>query len=151
MSEQPIESLDAQQLLDVLPHRYPFLLVDRIDKIRGDESCIGIKSVTANEPFFQGHFPGRPVMPGVLLLEGMAQSAGAICALSLGTNRPPQSVFFLTVDKAKFRRPVLPGDRIEYHMQRVAKRKTMWWFRGEAMVDGELACEAVVGAMIAKV
>jgi 3-hydroxyacyl-[acyl-carrier-protein] dehydratase len=151
MTEPATQSLDPQQILQMLPHRYPFLLVDRIEQIRGDESCIGIKNVTANEPFFLGHFPGRPVMPGVLLLEGMAQSAGAICALSLGKDGPPQSVYFLTVDKAKFRRPVVPGDRIEYHMRQIAKRKTMWWFRGEAKVDGELVCEAEVGAMIAKV
>jgi len=150
MTSPVIETLDIQRLLEVLPHRYPFLMVDRVEQIRGDESCVGIKNVTFNEPFFQGHFPGRPVMPGVLLLEGMAQSAGAICMLAMtGRSRPPQSVYFITVDKAKFRRPVVPGDRIEYHMQRLAKRKTMWWFHGEAKVDGALACEADVGAMIA--
>jgi 3-hydroxyacyl-[acyl-carrier-protein] dehydratase len=151
MTEPETQSLGPQEILKMLPHRYPFLLVDRIERIRGDVSCIGIKNVSANEPFFLGHFPGRPVMPGVLLLEGMAQSAGAICAMSLGTDGPLQQVYFLTVDKAKFRRPVVPGDRIEYHMQQIAKRKTMWWFRGEALVEGELVCEAEVGAMIAKV
>jgi 3-hydroxyacyl-[acyl-carrier-protein] dehydratase len=145
-----VQSLDIQQIMGVLPHRYPFLLVDRIIEIRGDQSCIGIKNVTANEPFFQGHFPGQPVMPGVLLLEGMAQSAGAICALLQGADRPLQKVYFLTVDKAKFRRPVIPGDRVEYHMQRITRRKKMWWYRGEAKVDGALACEAEVGAMIAE-
>jgi len=145
-----VQSLDIQQIMNVLPHRYPFLLVDRIVEIRGDESCIGIKNVTANEPFFQGHFPGQPVMPGVLLLEGMAQSAGAICALMQGSSRPLQKVYFLTVDKAKFRRPVVPGDCVKFHMQRIARRKTMWWYRGEAKVDGALACEAEVGAMIAE-
>ncbi len=144
-------SLEMQQLMELLPHRYPFLLIDRIIAVRGDESCIGIKNVTVNEPFFQGHFPGRPVMPGVLLLEGMAQSAGAICVMSTGTNRPPQQVYFLTIDKAKFRRPVVPGDTVQYHMTRIAKRKTMWWYRGEARVNGELACEAKVGAMIAAI
>lgn len=142
-------SLDISKILELLPHRYPFLLVDRIEQINGDESCIGIKNVTINEPFFQGHFPDRPVMPGVLLLEGMAQSAGAICALAQGHDKALRSVYFLTVDKAKFRRPVVPGNRIEYHMKKIAKRKLMWWYRGEAMVDGQLACEAEVGAMIA--
>ena len=151
MTSSTIDSLDIQGLLEVLPHRYPFLMVDRIEQIRGDESCVGIKNVTVNEPFFQGHFPGRPVMQGVLLLEGMAQSAGAICALSMGKGRPLQSVYFITIDKAKFRRPVFPGDRIEFHMQRRAKRRLMWWFHGEAKVDGVVACEADVGAMIAEV
>ena len=146
----PADSLDIQQILELLPHRYPFLLVDRIEQIRGDESCVGIKNVTINEPFFRGHFPGRPVMPAVLLLEGMAQSAGAICALSLKRDRPPQSVYFITIDKAKFRRPVIPGNRVEYYMHRLAKRRNMWWFRGEAKVDGQIACEAELGAMIAE-
>jgi len=144
------DTLDIQQILELIPHRYPFLLVDRIEQIRGDESCIGIKNVTVNEPYFQGHFPGRPVMPAVLLLEGMAQSAGAICALSLGKNRPPQLVYFITIDKAKFRRPVIPGNRVEYHMNRLARRKNIWWFHGEAKVDGRIACEANLGAMIAE-
>lgn len=150
MTSDPVHALDTRQILEILPHRYPFLMIDRVEQIRGDESCIGIKNVTVNEPFFQGHFPGRPVMPGVLLIEGMAQSAGAICALALGTARPLHSVYFITVDKAKFRRPVVPGDRVEYHMQRLAKRKMMWWFHGEAKVGGEIVCEADVGAMIAK-
>jgi 3-hydroxyacyl-[acyl-carrier-protein] dehydratase len=141
-------TLDIREIMELLPHRYPFLMVDRIIEIRGDESCIGIKNVTVNEPFFVGHFPGQPVMPGVLLLEGMAQSAGVICARARGGATPLQKVYFLTVDKAKFRRPVLPGDRVEYHMKKMARRKTMWWYRGEAKVDGELACEAEVGAMI---
>ncbi len=146
----PADSLDIQQILELLPHRYPFLLVDRVEQIRGDESCVGIKNVTVNEPFFRGHFPGRPVMPAVLLLEGMAQSAGAICALALKRGRPPLSVYFITIDKAKFRRPVIPGNRVEYHMHRLARRRNMWWFRGEAKVDGQIACEAELGAMIAE-
>ncbi len=150
MDQSTTTSLDVQQLMSLLPHRYPFLLVDRVIEIRGDESCIGIKNVTVNEPFFQGHFPGQPVMPGVLLLEGMAQSAGAICALAQGAAKPLQRVYFLTIDKAKFRRPVVPGDRVEFHMKRIARKKMMWWYRGEAKVDGELACEAEVGAMIAE-
>jgi 3-hydroxyacyl-[acyl-carrier-protein] dehydratase len=146
-TKRAITSLDAQQILELLPHRYPFLLVDRIEQICGDESCVGLKNISFNEPFFQGHFPGRPLMPGVLLVEGMAQTAGAICALAMGRERPPQ-VYFLTIDNAKFRRPVVPGDRVEYHMRKLRNRRTVWWFRGEAKVDGNVVCEAEVGAMM---
>lgn len=150
MSETPAgDTLGIDDILKLLPHRYPFLLVDRIIAIRGDQSCIGIKNITANEPFFQGHFPNRPLMPGVLLIEGMAQTAGAICALARGANLPAVSVFFLTVDKAKFRRPVVPGDIVEFHMTKIARRKQMWWYRGEAKVGGQIVAEAEVGAMIA--
>jgi 3-hydroxyacyl-[acyl-carrier-protein] dehydratase len=141
-------TIEMQDILRLLPHRYPFLLVDRIIEVRGDESCIGIKNVTVNEPFFQGHFPGNPVMPGVLLIEAMAQTAGAICALSRGYDNPPKSVLFLTIDKAKFRRPVVPGDVIEIHVTKKTRRKLMWWFHAAAKVRGELAAEAEVGAMI---
>jgi 3-hydroxyacyl-[acyl-carrier-protein] dehydratase len=143
---QTLESYDIQRLLSILPHRYPFLLVDRIIAARGDEFGIGIKNVTANEPQFQGHFPGRPVMPGVLLIEGMAQTAGALCIASQGDK--PAVVYLTTVDKAKFRKPVVPGDRVEFHMQRTAKRRNMWWFRGEAKVDGVLVCEAEISATL---
>jgi 3-hydroxyacyl-[acyl-carrier-protein] dehydratase len=144
------DTLGPDELLRLLPHRYPFLLVDRVTAIRSDQSCIGIKHVTFNEPYFQGHFPGRPVMPGVLLLEGMAQAAGAVCGLLNGIDRPPSKVLFLTIDKAKFRRPVVPGDVVEYHMTKVARRKQMWWYRGEAKVDGQVVAEAVLGAMISE-
>jgi 3-hydroxyacyl-[acyl-carrier-protein] dehydratase len=143
------DTLEPNEILKLLPHRYPFLLVDRIIAIRSDESCIGIKNVTFNEPFFQGHFPGNPVMPGVLIIEGMAQTAGAICGLLRGFDRPPSTVFFMTVDKAKFRKPVAPGDIVEYHMTKVTRRRQMWWYRGEAKVADQLVAEAVVGAMIA--
>jgi 3-hydroxyacyl-[acyl-carrier-protein] dehydratase len=140
--------LEIGEIMRLLPHRYPFLLVDRIVNINGDNSCVGIKNVTINEPFFPGHFPARPVMPGVLLIEGMAQTAGAICTLLRGYDNAPKSVLFLTVDKAKFRRPVVPGDIVEYHMTKKTQKKNMWWFHGEAKVGGVLAAEADVGAMI---
>ncbi|HSI39786.1 MAG TPA: 3-hydroxyacyl-ACP dehydratase FabZ [Xanthobacteraceae bacterium] len=140
---------DIQRILAALPHRYPFLMIDRIIDIDGDRSAVGIKNVSANEPHFQGHFPGRPVMPGVLILEGMAQTAGTICLL--GSDKGvPALVYFMTIDKAKFRRPVVPGDVLEYHMTRLTKRRNMWWFRGEAKVAGQLVAEAEVGAMIAQ-
>ncbi|MEW6257971.1 MAG: 3-hydroxyacyl-ACP dehydratase FabZ [Pseudomonadota bacterium] len=142
---------DIQSILSCLPHRYPFLLVDRIERIDGDASCVGIKNVTVNEPHFQGHFPGNPVMPGVLIIEGMAQTAGVICILANGgipKDQPAPLVYFMTIDEAKFRRPVVPGDVLEYHMFKQAKRRNMWWYRGEARVGGELVAEARVGAMI---
>jgi 3-hydroxyacyl-[acyl-carrier-protein] dehydratase len=140
--------IEPVELLKLLPHRYPFLLVDRIIEVNADDSCIGIKNVTFNEPFFPGHFPNRPVMPGVLMIEAMAQTAGAICTKHTGAGDRPPNVFFLTVDKAKFRKPVFPGDTIEYHMKKIQQRKTMWWFKGVAKVRGVIVCEAEVGAMI---
>jgi 3-hydroxyacyl-[acyl-carrier-protein] dehydratase len=142
-----LEAADISTVLEVLPHRYPFLMVDRVIDIQGDDHGIGIKNVTINEPHFHGHFPGNPVFPGVLMIEGMAQTAGVLCILNLKTKRP-KSLFFLTIDKAKFRKPVLPGDTIEYHMNKIAQRKTMWWYRGEAKVAGQIVAEAEVGAMI---
>lgn len=139
--------LEADDLLRLLPHRYPFLMVDRVIEIERDQFCIGIKNVTVNEPYFPGHFPGRPVMPGVLLLEGMAQTAGAICGMVNSRARPP-SVFLLTIDKAKFRRLVLPGNVVEYHMRQMTRRKQMWWYRGEAKVDGQIVAEAEISALL---
>ena len=147
MSGAVLEAVGIQEILKLLPHRYPFLLVDRIIDIDGDRSAIGIKNVTINEPVFQGHFPGAPVFPGVLIIEGMAQTAGAICVRASGLTSP--RVYFLTIDKAKFRKPVVPGDVLEYHMTRIKRRKNMWWFRGEAKVGGQMVAEADVGAMVA--
>lgn len=143
-----LETYDILRLLRSLPHRYPFLMVDRIIDAKGDESCIGIKNVSVNEPQFQGHFPERPVMPGVLLIEGMAQTAGALCINAMSQNAGPPLVYFMTIDKAKFRKPVLPGDRVEFHMKKLNQRKTIWWFRGRALVDGVLMCEAEISAML---
>jgi len=142
-----LEAADIAVVLKMLPHRYPFLMVDRVIDIRGDEHGIGIKNVTINEPHFQGHFPDNPVFPGVLMIEGMAQTAGVLCIAATQSGQP-KSVFFLTIDKAKFRKPVLPGDTIEYHMNKIAQRKMMWWYRGEAKVAGQIVAEAEVGAMI---
>jgi 3-hydroxyacyl-[acyl-carrier-protein] dehydratase len=144
-----LEAVDIAEILKTLPHRYPFLMVDRIIELRADESAIGIKNVTVNEPQFLGHFPNNPVFPGVLLIEGMAQTAGVLCLKSLGAGERPQLVYFLTIDKARFRKPVVPGDTVEYHMTKINRRKMMWWFRGEAKVAGDLVAEAEVGAIIA--
>ena len=142
-----IDSAGIQKLLSVLPHRYPFLLIDKVVKIRGDEFGIGIKNVTVNEPQFMGHFPGNPIMPGVLMIEGMAQTGGIMALMSVGSRG--KLVFFMTIDKAKFRKPVIPGDVVEYHMTKFAKKRNIWFYRGEAYVDGKLVAEAELSAMLA--
>jgi 3-hydroxyacyl-[acyl-carrier-protein] dehydratase len=142
------ETVDINGILKALPHRYPFLLIDRIVNIRSDYSGVGIKNVSYNEPAFLGHFPERPVFPGVLMIEGMAQTAGVIGILSVSGTEKPRAVYFLTIDKCKFRKPVLPGDTIEYHMRSIGRRKTMWWFHGDAKVNGVTVAEADVGAML---
>lgn len=145
-----LQSADILRLMELLPHRYPFLMVDKIINIDGDRSGIGIKNVTINEPQFMGHFPGRPVFPGVLLIEGMAQTAGAMCVLAGEGGSAPKVVYFMTIDKVKFRKPVQPGDTVEYHMSKLKSRANMWWFRGEAKVNGVLVCEAELSAMLVK-
>lgn len=142
-----LESADIREIMALLPHRYPFLLVDRIVSIDADNSAIGIKNVTANEPHFTGHFPENPIMPGVLIIEGMAQTAGAICAKAAGGGK--NLVYFMTIDNAKFRKPVVPGDRLEYHVNKTKQRGNIWRFHCVAMVDGVKVAEADIGAMLA--
>jgi 3-hydroxyacyl-[acyl-carrier-protein] dehydratase len=148
MTAAAAEAADIQEILRLLPHRYPFLMIDRIVDIQGDEHGVGIKNVTFNEPQFLGHFPENPVMPGVLLIEGMAQTAGVLCLRQMSTSEHHRSVYFLTIDKAKFRKPAVPGDTIEYHVNKIAHRRNMWWYRGEAKVGEVLIAEAEVGAII---
>jgi 3-hydroxyacyl-[acyl-carrier-protein] dehydratase len=149
MDDRPdLQTFDIGRIHQLLPHRYPFLMVDRIVNVDSDNSAIGIKNVTANEPYFLGHFPGNPIMPGVLLIEGMAQTAGAICIASRGGERP-QVVYFMTIDNAKFRRPVLPGDTVEYHVRKIRNRSNIWKFSAEALVRGVKVAEATVSALIA--
>jgi 3-hydroxyacyl-[acyl-carrier-protein] dehydratase len=142
-----LETVDIMQLMKLLPHRYPFLLVDRVVEIDGDNSAVGIKNVTANEPHFQGHFPDQPVMPGVLIVEAMAQTAGAICIKTAGMDRP-SLVYFMTVDNAKFRRPVVPGDQLRIHVKKLKQRGNIWRFACEAKVDGAKVAEAEISAMM---
>ncbi len=147
--KKALASADTLRVMKLLPHRYPFLLVDRIEDMDGDESCVGIKCVTVNEPFFQGHFPQYPVMPGVLIIEGLAQTAGALCVHSLGENYVAELVYFMGIDKAKFRKPVLPGDVLQYHVRKIRNRGRVWRFYGEAKVGGQVVAEAEISAMLA--
>ncbi|CAN5241607.1 3-hydroxyacyl-ACP dehydratase FabZ [soil metagenome] len=145
---KPLVTLDISRLMELLPHRYPFLMVDRVVDVDEDNSAVGIKNVTFNEPHFTGHFPGHPVMPGVLIIEGMVQTAGAICAAAMKGERP-RLVYFMTIDEAKFRKPVVPGDVLEYHVKKLKQRKNIWRFAAEAKVGGVLVAEAILSAMLA--
>jgi 3-hydroxyacyl-[acyl-carrier-protein] dehydratase len=150
MGDEVLGVADIHEILRLLPHRYPFLLIDRVIGMRGDQRGVGIKHVTMNEPQFVGHFPENPVMPGVLVIEGMAQTA---CVLALRLMPPTDKrrvMFFLTIDKAKFRKPARPGDTLEYHVDKITQRRNMWWYRGEAKVDGVLVAEAELGAYLAE-
>lgn len=139
--------MDNVEIQSILPHRYPFLLVDRIRELDPDRRIVGIKNVTINEPFFQGHFPGRPVMPGVLILEALAQVGGVLAFKSLGSVGRP--VVYLTgIDAAKFRKPVVPGDILRLEVDVLKKRAPFWKMQGKAYVDTELVCEAEVTAMV---
>ena len=142
-----LEAADIMRVLSLLPHRYPFLMVDRIVDMQGDESGVGIKNVTYNEPHFQGHFPGQPVMPGVLIVEGMAQTAGSLC-VSSRSSKMPKVVYFMTIDKAKFRKPVVPGDVLEYHVKKIKNRQNIWKFHAVAKVGETKVAEAEISAMI---
>jgi 3-hydroxyacyl-[acyl-carrier-protein] dehydratase len=140
---------DIVRVLQLLPHRYPFLMLDRMYDMNRDDSCVGVKNVTINEPFFQGHFPQFPVMPGVLIIEGLAQTAGALCVHSLGEDYRAELVYFMGIDRAKFRKPVLPGDQLHYHVRKIRSRGRVWRFSGEAKVEGQIVAEAEISAMLA--
>jgi 3-hydroxyacyl-[acyl-carrier-protein] dehydratase len=152
MNESPakarLDTLDSADIMRLLPHRYPFLLVDRIIDMDGDRSATGIKNVTANEPFFQGHIPGNPIMPSVLLIEGMAQTAGAFCISFAGDLKKAPLVYFMGIDKARFRRPVFPGDIIFYHIKKMRGRGRVWRFRAQAIVNSTLVAEAEISAVL---
>ncbi|MBC8036148.1 MAG: 3-hydroxyacyl-ACP dehydratase FabZ [Rhizobiales bacterium] len=141
-------SADITRIMKLLPHRYPFLLIDKMIDMDGEESGTAIKNVTINEPFFQGHFPGKPVMPGVLLVEAMAQAAGALVLNHLGDAHAGKLVFFMSIDKARFRKPVLPGDVVHFHVKLSNKRAPVWKYWAEAHVDGKKVAEAEIGAML---
>ena len=148
-TSEVLGTADIARVMQLLPHRYPFLLVDRMYDMKGDESCVGVKNVTINEPFFQGHFPQYPVMPGVLIIEGLAQTAGALCVASVDAHYRAELVYFMGIDNAKFRKPVLPGDQLHYHVAKIRNRGRVWRFKGEAKVNGAVVAEAEISAMLA--
>ena len=148
VTAKPLGSADINRVLELLPHRYPFLLIDRLADLDGDQSGTGIQNVTFNAPFFQGHFPGAPVMPGVLLIEGMAQTAGAVVLNTLGPEEQGKLVFFMSIDKARFRKPVMPGDTVRFQVKLQQKRPPVWKYWCEAIVDGKKCAEAEIGAML---
>ena len=141
-------TLDINQIMDRIPHRYPILLIDRVIDLVPDERATGIKNVTLNEPHFQGHFPTRPVMPGVLIVEAMAQTSAVLVVETLGLASQGKLVYFMTIDNARFRKPVTPGDVLHVHVEKVRNRGPVWKFKGEAKVDDALVAEATFSAMI---
>ncbi len=140
--------VDLQQILHALPHRYPFLMIDRVSDVEPGVSAIGLKNVTINENFFQGHFPSNPVMPGVLLIESMAQTAAVLVVETLGPESAGKLVYLMSVEGAKFRRPVGPGDQVRFHVSKERNRGNVWKFDCIARVDGAVVAEAVLTAMI---
>lgn len=140
--------IDINRIKELIPHRYPFLLIDGIQTLTPNESAIGIKNVSVNEPFFEGHFPDRPVMPGVLIIESMAQTAGCLMVVSLGKASEDKLVYFMTIENARFRKPVVPGDRMVINVQKLRSRGSVFKFSGKAFVGEVLAAEATFSAMI---
>ena len=143
-----LKTADITRIMKLLPHRYPFLLIDKMIDMDGEDSGTAIKNVTVNEPFFQGHFPGKPVMPGVLLVEAMAQTAGALVLDFLGDEHAGKLVFFMSIDKCRFRKPVMPGDTVHIKVKLTNKRAPVWKYWAEAHVDGKKVAEAEIGAML---
>ena len=148
-SAATIGPLDIRRVMAALPHRYPLLLVDRVESLERDQRIVAIKAVTINEQFFQGHFPGRPIMPGVLIVEALAQAAGVLAVESLGLADSGKLVYFMAIDNAKFRTPVEPGVLLRLEVEFVQKRATVCKFAGKATIDGKVAAEASFTAMIA--
>ena len=141
-------AIDINRVMEMIPHRYPFLMIDRVVDMIANVSATGIKNVSINEPYFQGHFPSQPVMPGVLVIEAMAQTAAVLVVHSLGPKAEGKLVYFMSVDSARFRKPVVPGDCLHVYVTKERRRGNVWRFSGEAKVDGTLVAEATYAAMI---
>jgi len=148
MDDQAPLEIDINGIMKMIPHRYPFLMIDRVIDIVSNESAVGIKAVSAAEPHFQGHFPQRPVMPGVLLIEAMAQTSAILVVHTIGAESEGKLVYFMSIDKARFRKPVTPGDTVYVHVTKKQNRGSVWQFTAEAKVDGAVVAEAVYAAMI---
>ncbi|HRC27357.1 MAG TPA: 3-hydroxyacyl-ACP dehydratase FabZ [Alphaproteobacteria bacterium] len=151
MESEPAQGapkIDITRIMEMIPHRYPFLLIDRIVDFVPGERAVGLKNVSINEPQFQGHFPAFPVMPGVLIIESMAQTAAILVVQTLGKDAEGKLVYFMTIDEARFRKPVVPGDAMYIHIEKLQVRRNVWKFRAEAKVDGRVCAEATYSAMI---
>tara|TARA_A100000171_G_C2078516_1_gene118424 strand:- start:42 stop:494 length:453 start_codon:yes stop_codon:yes gene_type:complete len=148
MSDAELNTLDITRIMDMIPHRYPILLVDRIVELEEGERAVGLKNVTFNEPHFQGHFPAAPVMPGVLIVEAMAQTAAILVVKTLGEAAEGKLVYFMTIDNARFRKPVTPGDSVYIEVTKVRSRGMVWKFDGVARVSDQVVAEATFSAMI---
>ena len=147
-TEEQITRVDVQRIMEMIPHRHPFLMIDKVVDMVANQRATGIKSVSINENYFQGHFPARPVMPGVLIIEAMAQTAAVLVVHTLGPESEGKLVYFMSVDNARFRRPVFPGDRLDVHVTKPRHRGNVWKFEGRAKVGDNLMAEAVFAAMI---
>src|ERR1700687_4528869 len=147
-TEQQVTQVDVQRIMEMIPHRHPFLMIDKVVDMVANERATGIKNVSINEGYFQGHFPARPVMPGVLIIEAMAQTAAVLVVHTLGPEAEGKLVYFMSVDNARFRRPVVPGDCLPVRVAKQRHRGNVWRFEGRAEVRGQLMAEAVFAAMI---
>ena len=146
--QERVAEIDIGRVMEMIPHRYPMLMIDKVVDLVANASAIGVKNVTINEPYFQGHFPSRPVMPGVLIIEAMAQTAAVLVVHSLGPSAEGKLVYFMSVDDARFRKPVVPGDTVYIHVQKERNRGSVWKFSAKAIVNDTLVAEATYAAMI---